>query len=226
VSIDPDRIHVAIAATAGVVPNHYASEERLAQILARLGKTQSAKFIQDLLPQSKSIRSGDLGEILATEYIVEQTDYAVPIRRLRWKDHRNMAMRGDDVLGIACNKNTGRAEFLKVEAKSRVMLTAAVLKDARAALDKDDGLPSAHALSFIATRLAESGNEDLANLIDDAQLKFGISQDAVRHLTFTFSTNPPGKLLTASLEGYAGPIGQWSAGLVVQEHATFVSKSL
>ena len=26
--------------------------------------------------------------------------YNAPIKRLRWKDHRNMAMRGEDVIGI------------------------------------------------------------------------------------------------------------------------------
>lgn len=223
ITVDPTRINIGVAATAEVVPSHYASEERLARILTRLGKPEASKFIQGLLPTTKPIRSGDLGEIFATEFVQERTEYAVPIKRLRWRDHRNMAMRGDDVIGIACNKKTGQAEFLKVEAKSRVTLTSSVVKEARAALDKDDGLPSAHALSFIATRLAEAGNEVLANLIDDAQLKNGIQQESVRHLLFTFSTNLPNKLLTASLEGYSGPIGQWGTGLVVQGHAAFVA---
>ena len=50
---------------------------------------------------ARQIRSGDLGEIYATEWIdAHSGGYRAPIKRLRWKDHRNMAMRGDDVIGI------------------------------------------------------------------------------------------------------------------------------
>jgi hypothetical protein len=95
-----DGLAQASDAIAAIVPGHYASEEHVARALVRLGKREAARFIRQKLPESKSIRSGDLGEILATEYIAESTSYTVPIKRLRWKDHRNMAMRGDDVIGI------------------------------------------------------------------------------------------------------------------------------
>ena len=65
---------------------------------------------------------------------------ALPIKRLRWKDHRNMAMRGDDVIAILQDAQTQRLHFLKTEAKSRAALTAQVLTEARAGLDKDGGL--------------------------------------------------------------------------------------
>ena len=44
-----------------------------ARILERFGKTAAATLIREKLPDAKSIRSGDLGEILATEYISEHT---------------------------------------------------------------------------------------------------------------------------------------------------------
>jgi len=106
--------------------------------------------VRQKLPESKAIRSGDLGEILATEYIAESTPYEVPIKGLRWKDHRNMAMRGDDVIGIEQNPENGRLKFLKSEAKSRAALAAGVVVDARTALEKDGGLPSPHALAFVS----------------------------------------------------------------------------
>jgi hypothetical protein len=90
-----------IQATAAIVPGHYASEEQVARALARLGKPAAAALIQGKLPTTKAIRSGDLGEIYATEWIdAHSGGYRAPIKRLRWKDHRNMAMRGDDVIGI------------------------------------------------------------------------------------------------------------------------------
>lgn len=220
---DPRRVRRGVAATAAIVPAHYASEERVAAILRRLGKPAAAEFIEGKLPTNKSIRSGDLGEILATEWILAQGRYQVPIKRLRWKDHRNMAMRGDDVIGIYQDPQTNSLHFLKTEAKSRGTLSAAVLADARAGLDKDGGLPSAHALSFIADRLAETDDEALADAILDAQLKHGIQAQSVRHLTFTFSGNDPRPHLTRALQAYTGGVAQSSVGLRIEGHAAFVA---
>ena len=88
-------------------------------------------------------------------------------------------------------------------------LTAQVLIEARTGLDKDGGLPSAHALSFISARLLELDNLPLADAIDDALLKHGIPVQNVRHLLLTFSGNPPDALLTASLQAYPEPVNQW-----------------
>jgi hypothetical protein len=212
-----------IQATAAIVPGHYASEEQVARALARLGKAAAAALIQGKLPTTKAIRSGDLGEIYATEWIDRCSGgYCAPIKRLRWKDHRNMAMRGDDVIGILQDAQTQRVYFLKTEAKSRAVLTGQVLTEARASLDKDGGLPSAHALSFISARLLELNNLPLADAIDEALLKHGIPVQNVRHLLFTFSGNAPVALLTASLQAYPGPINQWGIGLRVAEHGAFI----
>lgn len=216
------NLSTGVQATAAVLPGHYASEEQVARALARLGKPAAAALIQGKLPTTKTIRSGDLGEIYATEWIDTHSGYRAPIKRLRWKDHRNMAMRGDDVIGIHQNAQTQHLHFLKTEAKSRVTLTAKVIAEARVGLDKDGGLPSAHALSFISARLHELNNHPLADAIDDALLKHGIPLQNVRHLLFTFSGNAPDALLTASLQAYSGPISQWGVGLRVEGHATFV----
>lgn len=188
-----------------------------------LGKPAAAALIQNKLPTTKGMRSGDLGEIYATEWIdAHSGGYFAPVKRLRWKDHRNMAMRGDDVIAILPDPPSHRLRFLKAEAKSRVRLTAQVLADARTGLDKDGGLPSAHALSFVSARLVELGNLPLADAIDDALLKHGIPIEDVRHLLFTFSDNAPEALLTASLQGYEGAVTQWAVGLRVEGHADFV----
>ena len=97
------------------------------------------------------------------------------------------------------------------------------MTEARAGLDKDDGLPSAHSLSFIADRLAELGNDALSDAILNAQLKTGIQPQNVRHLLFTFSGNNPEAHFTKSLQSYAGGIAQWSVGLRIEGHAAFVA---
>ncbi len=218
----PADIFTGINVTAAVVPGHYAAEERVARALARLGKTEAARMVTDLLPQTPQIRSGDLGEIYATEWINAHSGYHAPIKRLRWKDHRNMAMRGEDVIGMILDSDTQRLRFLKTESKSRISLRAQTLTEARAGLDKDGGLPSPHALSFISARLLELGELPLAEAIDDALLRHGIPIDSVRHLLFTLSGNSPQALLLQSMQAYPGPITQWGVGLHVDGHAAFI----
>ncbi|WP_322628990.1 Hachiman antiphage defense system protein HamA [Halothiobacillus sp.] len=218
-----NNIPTGVQATAAIVPGHYALEEHVAHALNLLGKPAAAALIEGKLPTTKAIRSGDLGEIYATEWINTYSgSYRTPVKRLRWKDHRNMAMRGEDVIGIFQDTQTQQLHFLKTEAKSRVRLTTQVLTEARAALDKDDGLPSFHALSFISARLFELGNRPLADEIDTALLKQGITARNVQHLLFTFSGNAPETLLHASLHAYSGPITQWGVGLQVEDHANFI----
>ncbi|WP_313169144.1 MULTISPECIES: Hachiman antiphage defense system protein HamA [Massilia] len=218
------KLLTGVEVTAAIVPGHYASEEHVARALARLGKSGAAELIEGKLPTTKEIRSGDLGEIYATEWIdAHSGGYGAPIKRLRWKDHRNMAMRGEDVIGIRQDPQMRQLYFLKTEAKSRARLTGQVLTEARAGLDKNGGLPSAHALTFISARLLELGNEPLADAIDDAVLKYGIPSQNVQHLLFTFSGNAPDAFLAASLQAYAGPFHQWAVGLRVEGHTAYVS---
>lgn len=217
-----DHIDQGVQATSAIVPGHYASEEHVAHALRRLGKPAAAALIEGKLPTTKNIRSGDLGEIYATEWIDAHSGYHAPIKRLRWKDHRNMAMRGEDVIGIFLDPQDQRLGFLKTEAKSRVALTAQVLTEARAGLDKDGGLPSSHALAFISARLLELDNIALADAIDDALLKHGVPLASVRHLLFTFSGNAPHDLLTTAINAYPGDINQWGVGLHVAGHGAFI----
>lgn len=133
-----------------------------------------------------------------------------------------MAMRGDDVIGMILDPATQRLRFLKTEAKSRIDLRAQTLVEARAGLDKDEGRPSGHALSFISARLLDLGQLPLADAIDDALVRHGIPIDTVQHLLFTFSGNAPQQLLSQSLQAYPGQINQWGVGLHVDGHAAFI----
>ncbi|MEW8193201.1 MAG: Hachiman antiphage defense system protein HamA, partial [Candidatus Thiodiazotropha sp.] len=199
--------------TVDIVPGHYASPEKIARLFEKLGKEAVAEFLRTNLPTKRSLRSGDLGEIFATEYIDERTEFSAPVKRLRWKDHREMAMRGDDVIGIRLPGQGERIRFIKVEAKSEASLKTRTIANARDALDGDDGLPSSHALSFMSQRLLEMGQEDLSDAIDRAQLRDGINTGQVSHMLFAFSGNDPGSFLRADLETYAGPVQQQSVGL-------------
>ncbi len=63
------------------------------EILERIGSyPAAAAFVRNKIPSDRRVRSGDLGEILASEYINQCTEFEVPIKRLRWKDDRNTTM--------------------------------------------------------------------------------------------------------------------------------------
>jgi hypothetical protein len=213
----------AVTSVAAVLPEHFVTKAHIARVLRRLGRFASAKFLENKLPTTKPMRSGDLGEILATEFIRANTPYVVPINRLRWKDHRNMAMRGDDVIGMNLDPQTNRLRFLKAEAKSYATLTKKVITLARQGLDKDGGLPSAHALEFIAERLFEIRNTTLSDAIDDALLPNGISPSSVSHLLFVFSGSDAATMLRASVTAYAENFNQRYVYLRIPTHQAFIA---
>lgn len=215
------KIDFAVKAVSKAIPEQYTSEGRLADIMNKLGKAKTAKFIETSLPSSKAVRSGDLGEVLGVTYLAEFTEFKLHVKRLRWKDHRNMAMRGEDVLAFAVN-GKGNLLVLKGEAKSRKILNSATIKSARKALTANNGRPSAHAMAFMATRYFEMGDKVMTDLLDQAQLDDQLTQDRVSHMIFILSGNDPTKQLTNDLSGYKGAIKQISVGVVVATHQEFI----
>ena len=205
------------------LPDYYIDPESIASTLERLGKQAAAHKLRLKIPEATKIRSGDIGEILSTDYIEEATNYSVPVRKLRWRDHRNMAMRGDDVIGVLVNHGSQTIQFLKVEAKSNKSLGRGVLQKARDELDLNDGLPSPHALEFVADRLREIGNSGLSDLIEKVQLVDGINANQVEHLLFTFTASNPGTLQKEALEVYTGNITQHSVGFRVAKHQELIA---
>lgn len=218
---DPAKTDEAVAEVAAAVPDHYASHVHFARVLKRLGKRAAAELVREKMPTGKSIRSGDLGEILGAAYVGEFTNYGTGVNRLRWKDHREMAMRGDDIVAVRV-KPDGAPRFLKGEAKSNAALSKTTVGKARTALKSHNSRPSGHALSFLASRLHEEGEHDLGDVIDDAQWKNGIQLSEVSHMLFTFSANDPTKLLTDDLKKYRGRVRQSSVGLKADKHQDFI----
>lgn len=203
-----------------VVRSHYVDPQLAAKRLAELGAPKTAQLLREHIPTSKTARSGDLGEILATEIAEQTLNFKVPIRRLRWKDGRNMALRGDDIIGIRDKK--GKLEFLKGESKSRAVLTTAVLDEAGEALDRDRGRPTRHAVLFIAERLREMGNDTLAAPLESAVLD-SFSGTRVEHLLLALTAGDPTNLLTNHLTAAATKKRMRHAvGLRIADHGAFI----
>src|SRR5207245_1976533 len=88
------------ASLPSVLRSHYDDAGRIADDVAQLGYAKAAALLAERMPRSKNARSGELGEVLATELVEESLGYQVPVRRLRYKDGREMALRGDDFIGV------------------------------------------------------------------------------------------------------------------------------
>ena len=217
---DNDRMVVGAKTVARELPRHYISIDRHADILKRLGKPEAAQYLRDKLPETKSTRSGELGEILAISYVKEETPWKHTIKKLQWRDHREMPMRGDDFIAIGFKDN--KIRFLKGESKSRVKVSKSTLKQARKALSSNDERPTPHTLAFISDRLAEEGHTDIADRIIDAQLRDGIPLSRVSHMIFIFSANNPENLLKTYLLEYDGKVRQFSVVLQIETHQNFI----
>lgn len=221
-AVDTTKKTQAICDVAKAVPSYYVDPHRIARLLRKLGKPAAAAHIDQKLPTQASIRSGDLGEILCNAYVHSATPFVLGVRRLRWKDHRNMSMRGEDVLAFRLDAKGAQLKILKAEVKSRVAMRTAVIREARNALSANNGLPSPHALAFVADRAHEAGDTALGDVLDKAQLKHGIRPVQVEHMLFTFSGNDALRLLHSNLRAYKGPVPQRYIGLSVEGHQNFI----
>ena len=219
---DASKFDAAVAIVAEVVPEHFLPPIRLADMFARLQRHEIAELIQNRLPESAQLQSGDLGEVLCTTFVREKTPFTQGIRRLQFKDHRNMSMRGDDMLGFNLNPVTGKLTVLKAESKSSATMPAATVSKAREALSGYGELPSPHSMGFVADRLLDLADKPLRDAIDDAQLKKSLKPTDVTHMLFVFTGNDTTTLLQTSLSGYAGAATQHYVGLRIPEHQKFI----
>lgn len=211
-------------ALAQTMRSHYDRLERIAEDVARLGYDGAAKILGAVLPKGAKARSGDLGEILATELVEEKTGFSIPIRRLRYKDGREMALRGDDFIGVAYDSED-RLWLLKGESKSRKKLGKTTITEARAALNRNQGRCTPDSLLFVANRLLESDDDDhqaLGRTIRDEVGLEALRPNRIDHMFFSFSGNGVPAALVADLAAASTNRNQYVVNLHVEDHGDFI----
>ena len=216
-----DKIEEGTNWAANIVPKHYISINEIIDVLNSCGKTVAAETVKAKLPETKKARSGDLGEIFGTEYARQELKYVL-VNRSIWKDHRELAMRGDDIIGAMMSPN-GSISFLKGEAKSRARLSKSALIEAERKLYDDKGLPSPHSLSWTASRLSEQNEKTLSRAIRNMMQKTGIRPSDVTHLLFVFCGNNPHNLLTEHTNDCQSKFKRIVVGLHIAQHHKFIS---
>ncbi|MDJ0356342.1 Hachiman antiphage defense system protein HamA [Paenarthrobacter sp. PH39-S1] len=221
-NIDSHDDAAGVELLAVKLPDAYADTTALTLIAARYGKPGLAAFLRDRLPTKRSARSGDMGEILATTYLADELGYVVGPSRLIDRDHQEWAMRGDDVLAARIGGGS-ELYLVKGEAKSRVSIGGATVREAREGLSRNDEMPSPQSLSQFASRLLKTSDSEVGEAVIDVQLTKGVRSDHVSHLMFLLTGSDPSSHVSADLQAYAGTIPQLTVTLRVQHHQKFIN---
>lgn len=219
------RAKIAIG-LAHTIRTHYDRAERIAEDVARLGYDAASTILRKRLPSRPSARSGDLGEILASELVEEVTGFRVPIRRMRYKDGREVAMRGDDFIGVGFDSDD-KLWLLKGESKSRAALDKTTITQARAALNRDSGRCTPDSLLFVADRLLESADENeaaLGRLIRDETGLDALRPNRIDHMLYTLSGNVAPAAQKADLDSAVNSRRQFSVNFQIVDHQVFIAE--
>lgn len=204
---------------------HYVSDIEIATFLESLDYHEAAEVVRENYPEGATGRSGDLGEILCTEVIEEWCGFNVPIRKLRYKDHREQAMRGEDVIGVR-QEDTGDLSLLKAEAKSAQALATQTVLEARQGLDANSGRPSGHAMMYVARRLLEQGGApaELGKKIMRESVRKAVPKTRISHLFFAMTGSAAGDMIDNDFEQAETDRDQILVHLRIPKHADFVEE--
>ena len=217
-----DRIKSGLCET---VRSHYDSLNRIADDVVQLGYKIAAEILRERLPRTKKARSGDLGEILASELVEEKLHFNVPVRRMRYKDGREVPLRGDDLIGVRYDKEDG-LRLLKGESKSRKVLAKDTIAAARKTLNRNNGRCSPSSLLFIADRLleGEGGDAELGRAIRKEVGTKALRPKQIDHVLFTLSGNAPPPALKDDLEAADGKRQQTTINVCIEDHQEFIAE--
>lgn len=137
----------------------------------------------NLLPKSDTTQKGNLGEIVLIEYLKESRGFTPYIHKLHYNPNPEQSMKGDDVLMF--NPNDINAEVLYGECKFRRIPTSKVVGEIVGNLEGLKKLPIS--LNFVANRMSEAGEHDLAEQIIDLQVKIYNGEVPVTNVGFLIS---------------------------------------
>lgn len=142
-------------------------------------------------PTAKKDRGGDLGELLAIEWLRRHSqDLWEVCFTLRWKESIR-PRRGEDIVAIDWTQTP--LGLLKGEAKAAESIGGDTIQGARARLDQDGGWPAPFTIDFLAERLERDGrDQEAARLYNERFMRTPGPQDpGCTHLLFLFSADDP-----------------------------------
>lgn len=208
---------VGLDAFNELLADHFVGE---AVVLKMGGYAKAATTLKNSLPTSKRIKSGDLGELMATEYVDAETTFRVPFRKLRWKSDREMPMHGNDVVAIELRGTS--IHVLKGESKCRARFAPAHFAEAAKGLDGHDGRPNPSTLAFITKRLYEQNRDQEAKVFEKLQVDGAVPAKNIEHLIFALAGHNPSKQLVSAPQPRNSAIKRGGAAVVITDHSAFI----
>lgn len=200
-----------------LMADHFVGEST---VLKLGGYEKAAAVLKNSLPTNKRTQSGDLGELLATEYVNSQTEFTVPIKKLKWKSDRQMPMHGNDVLGL--NYTSNPRKILKCECKSRSQFGESAVTEASNGLDGFDGRPNPSTLAFITKRLYEENRDDEGKMWSELQTKDPLPAKNVTHMVFALGGNDPTPSLAKCPKAKVNGIQRKHAAIKLSAYGDFI----
>jgi len=151
--------------------------------------------------------------------------YRVPVRRMRFKDGREVALRGDDFIGVDYDESKDRLSLVKGESKSRKTLAKGTITTARKALNRDDGRCTPASLLFVADRLMERGGDEeaLGKIIRKEVARKALPPSRIGHVLFTVSGNEPPEALVDDFDALGEELSHHVVNLRIQDHQNFIT---
>lgn len=119
---------------SAAVLEHHFHERRVADQLAALGHAKAAAFFASEMPRPDRTRKGNFGEVIASEHLVQRHGYKMPVLKLRYRDHRDMPMRGEDMIAFEVDEDDRITRLIVGEAKTVVQYAVDVVRRAHARL--------------------------------------------------------------------------------------------
>ena len=179
------------------IVEHHFHQQRIANILEQLAHTNAAAVLRENLPRSEKTRKGNFGEIVASEHLVQRYGYEMPVFKLRFRDHYDQPMRGEDIIGFVRDKNGRITVLCGGEAKTIATYASRTVVDAYARLTKTYR-PRAETLSLLAEILYDRGDGSLAREVDRIHLALAstpVARDAwIMLITENRPDDPFGKI--------------------------------
>lgn len=211
--------------------NHHISPAAIAR---RKDLIQSLRIANATIPhmpypQNPTTQKGNFAEIFLAEYLQETTEANLPVYRLRYNPNIEQSMKGDDVLLFDMDSDpvriiVGEAKFRRTPSKQAVIEAVDGLVRSNKA-----GLPIS--LQFVADRLFEAGNNDIAEKVLNCTILFATNKLRIDYVGLLMSnsnaSNSVNKHTTNELHNLLMlSLGMQSPELIVQQAFTRLEAEL
>lgn len=175
---------------SAAIVDHHTHRARVAHLLADLGYAATAAEIAARLPKNDRTRKGNFGEVVASEHLRQRHGYAMPVFKLRFRDHQNLPMRGEDIVAFVTDVNGTITRVCIGEAKTLVAFAGQTVTSAHERLEKTYR-PTPETLHMIAEILYERGEVAQAREMDRILQRLAAKTIEQENWIFVITDNAP-----------------------------------